>query len=76
MDKKTTAKKIAITLPVASSVTIAKQNRNLRNLKFSHVLQIQTSGRIFSGFQPDERQLNHRDHERHRHLAHEFVVIV
>ena len=76
MDKKTRAKKIVITLPVAASVTIEKLKQESKNLKLSQVLQIQISGAILSGFQPDERQLSHRDHERHRYLAHEFVVII
>jgi len=40
IDKKTTAKKIVITLSVASSVTIEKLKQESENLKFSQVLQI------------------------------------
>ena len=75
MGKKTTAKKIVITLPVASSVTIEKLKQE------SEELEILTGSSnsnqwILPGFQPDERQLSHRDHERYRYLAHEFVIIV
>jgi hypothetical protein len=40
IDKKTTAKKIVITLSVASPVTIEKLKQESDNLKFSQVLQI------------------------------------